>query len=57
MKCVIVLSVSDWGAVFIFQRSRSTSLSPVICFVISSGYAPRTLRKHSHSSSVKSGGR
>jgi hypothetical protein len=34
MKSVIVLSVSAWGAVFIFLRSRSTSLSPVICFVI-----------------------
>src|SRR5207253_3542321 len=34
MKPVIVLSVSAWGAVFIFLRSRSTSLSPVICFVI-----------------------
>jgi len=34
MKSVIVLSVSAWGAVFIFLRSRSTSVSPVICFVI-----------------------
>ena len=33
MKSVIVLSVSAWGAVS-FLRSRSTSLSPVICFVI-----------------------
>jgi len=34
MKSVIVLAVSAWGAVFIFLRSRLTSLSPVICFVI-----------------------
>jgi len=34
MKSVIVLSVSAWDAVFIFLRSRSTSLSPVMCFVI-----------------------
>jgi hypothetical protein len=34
MNSVIVLSVSAWGAVFIFLRSRSTSLSPVIDFVI-----------------------
>src|ERR1700724_1484124 len=33
MKSVIVLSVSAWGAVS-FLRSRSTSLSPVKCFVI-----------------------
>ena len=33
MKSVIVLSVSAWG-VFIFLRSCSTLLSPVICFVI-----------------------
>lgn len=33
MKSVIVLSVSTW-AQFLFRRSRSTSLSPVICFVI-----------------------
>jgi hypothetical protein len=29
----IVLSVSAWGAVLIFLRSRSTSLSQVVCFV------------------------
>src|SRR5260370_28499920 len=34
MKSVVVLSVSAWSAVFIFLRSCSTSLSPVICFVI-----------------------
>jgi hypothetical protein len=34
MKSVLVLSVGAWGAVFIFLRSLSTSLSPVICFVI-----------------------
>jgi hypothetical protein len=34
MKSVIVLSVSTWGAVFVVLLSRSTSLSPVICFVI-----------------------
>ena len=34
MKSVIVLSLSAWGAVFIFLRSRATSLSPVRCFVI-----------------------
>ncbi len=34
MMSVIVFSVSACGAVFIFLRSRSTSLSPVICFVI-----------------------
>jgi hypothetical protein len=34
MKSVIVLSVSASGAVFIFLRSRSTLLSPSICFVI-----------------------
>jgi hypothetical protein len=38
MKSVIVLSVSAWGAVFILLRSRSTSLSPVICFVIVSPF-------------------
>jgi hypothetical protein len=27
-------SLSAWGAVFIFLRSRSTSLCPVLCFVI-----------------------
>lgn len=34
MKSVIVLSVSAWGAVFISLRSRSTSPSPAICFII-----------------------
>jgi hypothetical protein len=34
MKSVIVLPVSAWGAVFVFLRSRSTSLSPVPCFVV-----------------------
>src|SRR5258708_27824094 len=58
MKPVIVLSVSAWGAVFIFLRSRSTSLSPVMCFVssfLSAGRSRNSRAKRAGCSKRRSG--